>query len=70
MSEQEKDMTEAMCKCIDCQSNSDGMCIAPEIELDYGENGGCECLSYMPVGDMGMPAEEGGLLENEVMMEQ
>jgi len=59
-------MTNAMCKCMDCQSNSEGKCIAPEIELDYSENGGCECLSYSPMGDMGMP-QDGGLLEAEVM---
>jgi hypothetical protein len=52
---------------MDCQSNSEGVCMAPEINLDYGENGGCECLSYVPVGDVAMP-EDGGLLENEANM--
>jgi len=49
---------------MDCEYNSEGMCNAPQISLDYGENGGCECLSYTP---MGMGAE-GGLIEDAAMM--
>jgi hypothetical protein len=65
-------MTENKCKCMDCQSNDNGMCMAPEIELDYGENGGCMCMDYVPVGDMGdasMP-NEGGLIADAAMMDQ
>jgi hypothetical protein len=49
-------MTEAMCKCTDCVDNREGMCVAPKIDLDYGKDGGCQCLSYRPI--------EAGLLED------
>jgi len=38
--------TENKCKCLDCKFNTDGVCTASSINLDYGPQGGCECLTY------------------------
>lgn len=55
-------MTEAMCNCLDCQSNDQqGMCVAPQIQLDYGTDGGCQCLSYQPVQQSQAPSTDTGL---------
>jgi hypothetical protein len=41
--------TQNKCKCLDCKFNTDGNCTASTINLDYGPEGGCECLTYQPV---------------------
>jgi hypothetical protein len=54
-------MTEAMCKCLDCQSNDQqGNCVAPQIQLDYAQDGSCQCLSYQPAQQaQSMPQDTG-----------
>ena len=43
--------TQNKCKCLDCKFNTDANCMATTISLDYGPEGGCECLTYQPVSE-------------------
>lgn len=43
--------TQNKCKCLDCKFNTDAICTASTISLDYGPEGGCECLTYEVGGE-------------------
>jgi len=49
--------TEAKCKCLDCKYNEQGNCAAKTIQLDYHEDGSCQCLTYAPTGKKNDKAE-------------